>query len=166
MSAKTQIYRNLCRDIQVVLIVLLFGRDLAESKLANYLLPRDCPRVCFSAGKDTLAADRHRFLGSSKQVIAIESCWYERAIATMLYLDDMPSKNFALFDAIAEYYVTDSVVVPTQKHLIKTPIIEIIRQDVELRILPSLWQLHDEVARSSLDFSIVRIKNARSRITA
>ena len=42
-----------------------------EEHLRNYLLPRECPRVTFSAGPDTATADRERFLGSSPAVVAI-----------------------------------------------------------------------------------------------
>ena len=48
---------------------------IAKAKLANYLLPRNCPRVCFSANNATSKEDRQRLLGLSKQVVAIESCW-------------------------------------------------------------------------------------------
>ena len=67
---------------------------ISEAKLIHYLLPRNCPRVCFSAGKNTSAKDRHRFLGASKQVIAIESWWYNKATSTTLYLYEMPDLVF------------------------------------------------------------------------
>jgi hypothetical protein len=34
---------------------------------------------------------------------------------------------------------------------------------IELRVVPSLWPLHDEVKRGEFDFSIVRMHNARPR---
>ena len=77
----------------------------------------------------------------------------------------MPDLVFQLFDLVAGYYVTNSVVVPKRQHEVIQPLEEILRRDVELRILPSLWQLHDEIADSTLDFSIIRMNNARSRIT-
>ena len=135
---------------------------IAESKLANYLLPRDCPRVCFSAGEKTSAADRQH-LGSSEQAIAIETSWYDKAISTTLYLYEMPSTAFDLYDAIAGYYIANAVVVPVQQHIATQPIEKLLARNVELRILPSLWQLHDAVVNSTLDFSIIRMKNARSR---
>ena len=136
---------------------------IAESKLANYLLPRDCPRVCFSAGKKTSNIDRQNFLGSSKTVIAIESLWYEQAIKTTLFIYEMPSSTFTLFDAIAGYYISYSEVIPQQQQTIGQPIKELLSQNIELRLLPSLWQIHDAVANSTLDFSIIRIKNAQPR---
>ena len=34
-------------------------------RLRNYLLPRECPRVTYYAGRETTAADVERFLGPS-----------------------------------------------------------------------------------------------------
>lgn len=137
---------------------------ISEPKLVNYLLPRDCPRICFSTGDRSLPSDCHRLLGSSEQVIAIESNWYERAIETSLYLYEMPCETFTLFDSIAGYYVSQLEVVPTRLNVIKQPVKEIVSRNVELRILPTLWQLHDDVVNSTLNFSVIRMKHARPRI--
>jgi hypothetical protein len=136
---------------------------IAEAKLANYLLPRDCPRVCFTVGSETSQEDRLHFLGSSEKAIAIEALWYQKAITTTLYLYEMPSNTFSLFDAIAGYYISNSVVIPLQQQIINQPIEKLLSQNVELRLLPSLWQLHDAVANSTLDFSMIRMKNAQPR---
>ncbi|MEN9566251.1 MAG: hypothetical protein RLZZ69_1447, partial [Cyanobacteriota bacterium] len=34
---------------------------------------------------------------------------------------------------------------------------------IELRLLPSLWQLHDAVVNSTLEFSSIRMKNAQPK---
>ena len=46
-------------------------------RLRNYLVPRECPRVTYYAGRETTAADVERFLGSSPAVVAVESGWLE-----------------------------------------------------------------------------------------
>ena len=99
---------------------------IAETKLANYLLPRDCPRICFSVGEKTSLADRQHFLGSSQQVVAIEALWYEKAITTTLYLYEMPNAAFCLFDSIAGYYLANSIVVPVWQHIVHQPIKELL----------------------------------------
>lgn len=58
---------------------------ISENKITNYLLPRNCPRIAFCAGKNTSPADRQYFLSSSQQVIAIEALWYEQVTNTKLY---------------------------------------------------------------------------------
>lgn len=136
---------------------------IAEFRLANYLLPRDCPRVCFSAGEKSIQSDRQRFLGSSEQAIAIESVWYEKAFGTTLYLYEMPNAGFTLFDSVAGYYVSNRTVIPLQQCIVKQPIMEILSRKIELRILPSLWHLYDEVINSTLNFSAIRMNNAQPR---
>ena len=83
--------------------------------------------MTFSAGPDTAAADRERFLGSSPAVVAIESDW----VAKVQVIDD--------------------------------PVVAILQRDVELRALQELWTLRDAVTESTLEFSIIRWRNAAPR---
>jgi hypothetical protein len=139
---------------------------IAENKLANYLLPRNCPRIAYCVGDKTSIADQRHFLSFSSQAIAIEGLWYEQAINTTLYLYEMPTHTFNLFDSIAGYYVSYAVAFPEAQHIINTPIQAILAKNIELRLLPSLWQLHDAVVNSTLEFSSIRMKNAQPKITS
>ncbi len=120
-------------------------------------------RVFSRKNDKTSEVDRQRFLGSAQQAIAIETLWYEKAITTILYLYEMPSSTFSLFDSIAGYYVSHSLVLPTSKYTVNAPIKQLLSNNTELLILPSLWQLHDAVVNSTLEFSIIRMKNAQPR---
>ena len=40
-------------------------------------------------------------------------------------------------------------------------ILELLNRGVELRIVPSLWPLRDEVVKSTLQFSLIRMRNAQ-----
>ncbi|PWU17446.1 MAG: hypothetical protein C5B49_08870 [Bdellovibrio sp.] len=40
---------------------------------------------------------------------------------------------------------------------------EILSREIELRFVPDLWCLYDEVVESSLGFSIIRMRNAQPR---
>ena len=137
---------------------------ISENKLANYLLPRDCPRIAYCAGKNTLEMDKKHFLGASHQVVAIENKWYKKATTTTLYLYELPDCAFSLFDAIAGYYTTERTVTPIHKQIINTPIKELLSRNIEVRIMPCLWKLYDAVVDSTLEFSIIRMKNARLRM--
>src|SRR5438876_611522 len=64
------------------------------ARLRNYLVPRDCPRVTYYAGRDTSDADVDRFLGSSAAVLAIEREWLERVRACRLHCYHMPPGTF------------------------------------------------------------------------
>ena len=74
--------------------------------LRNYLLPRDCPRVTYSAGPQTTAADVERFLGSSPAVVAVESGWFERIRSARLCCYQLPPETFELIDECAGYFVS------------------------------------------------------------
>jgi len=135
-----------------------------SARLRNYLLPRDCPRVTFYAGEKTSAPDIEKFLGSSKAVVAIESAWLDRLRSCRLYCYHMPPETFECIDRCAGYFVSHSPVVPAKVEVFDDLMAEIVRRGVELRIMPDLWNLHDAVAASTLQFSMIRMRNAQPRI--
>jgi hypothetical protein len=132
-------------------------------RLANYLLPRDCPRVTFYAGRNTTGADAERFLESSRTVVAIESAWLERVRACRLYCYHLPEDTFQCIDECAGYYVSRRAVEPVRVEVVEDVMGALARRGVELRALAELWTLHDAVADSTLQFSMIRMKNAASR---
>lgn len=131
--------------------------------LRNYFTPRDCPRVTFYNGSQTTNEDRARFLGASSAVLAIESAWYGRLRDCRLYRYHLPSDTFTCIDAGAGYHVSRAPVVPTHVDIIENPLGELLKQGVEVRLLPSLWALHDAVAASTVQFSMIRMRNAARR---
>ena len=131
--------------------------------LRNYLLPRDCPRVTFYAGKSTTATDVEQFLGPSPAVIAVESGWLERLRSCRLYCYHLPGATFECVDECAGYYVSRIAVVPARIEVIDDPIAAIVARGVELRLLPELWALRDRIVASSLQFSCIRMRNASPR---
>lgn len=135
-------------------------------RLRNYLVPRDCPRVTFYAGRETSVADVERFLGSSAAVVAVESGWLERLRSCRLYCYHLPPETFECLDECAGYFVSRAPVVPAVVELFDDPIAELLKRGVELRFVPSLWSLHDAVAASSLQFSMIRMRNALPRTAA
>ena len=134
---------------------------IAEDRLCNYLLPRDCPRVTFYAGPETTAADLKQFLVESRVVVAVESAWLERIRSCRLYCYHLPTATFECIDECAGYFVSRVPVVPEHVEVFDDLIGEILKRSVELRFMPSLHELHDEVATSSLQFSMIRMRNAR-----
>lgn len=129
-------------------------------RLRNYLVPRDCPRVTYYAGRDTTVEDVDRFVGSSAAVVAIEEDWLERVRSCRLYCYHLPAETFECVDECAGYFVSRVPVTPVCVEAIDDPISELVRRRVELRIVPNLWPLRDAVVRSSLRFSIIRMRNA------
>ena len=128
--------------------------------LRNYLLPRECPRVTFYAGRETTVADVERLLGSSPAVIAVESAWLERLRSCRLYCYHLPPQTFACLDECAGYFVSRQPVVPTQVQVVHDVLAALLGRGVELRIVPNLWPLRDTVVSSTLRYSLIRMRNA------
>jgi len=133
-----------------------------QEHLPNYLLPRDCPRVCFACGAQTLEADVVCFLKNSAamRIIAIEWDWLERLWAAKLHIYSFDSGPFRCVDAGAGYYVSPQAVIPMQHVTFSNILAELSKYNVELRIVKDLWPLHNDVANSSLEFSMIRMRNA------
>ena len=134
-----------------------------ESRLRNYLVPRECPRVAYYAGRETTDRDVEQFLGSSTAVIAIEHEWLERLRSCRLYCYHLPPETFECVDECAGYFVSRAPVVPARVEVFDDPVAELLRRGVALRVVPSLWPLRDAVVASSLKFSIIRMRNALPR---
>jgi hypothetical protein len=130
------------------------------ARLRNYLVPRKCPRVTFYAGRDTTNADVQRFLGSRTAVVAIEESWLERVRSCRLYCYHLPPETFECIDDCAGYFVSRVPVVPVCVEVFDDLPAELLRRGVELRTVLNLWPLRDAVVASSLQFSIIRMRNA------
>ena len=137
-----------------------------EEHLRNYLVPRDCPRVTYSAGPRTTVADRERFLNSSAAVLAIETRWFERMRSCRLQCYHLPEDTFELADECAGYFVSRVPVKPIRVQVIEDSVAAVLRRGIELRVQPSLWELRDAVIASTLAFSIIRWRNAAPRQAA
>lgn len=129
--------------------------------LCNYLLPRDCPRVCFRTEPRTSAADRERFFASGPApVVVIEAGWFDRAVAKSLWVYAMPDATFAQEDKNAGYFVSSSAVRPANERRIASPLAELVALGAELRVVPNLQHLAEAVVQSTLAFSCIRMRNA------
>jgi hypothetical protein len=131
-----------------------------DEHLRNYLVPRDCPRVTYYAGSSTTRADIERFLGLSAAVVAIESGWLERMRSCQLYCYHLPPDTFTCLDPSAGYFVSSLAVEPCSVSVIEDAESMLLQRGVDFRVLPNLWQLHDAVVASSLEFSMIRMRNA------
>jgi hypothetical protein len=135
---------------------------VAKTHLANYLLPRQCPRVAFRATPGASELDRNRFLGPGcpEHVVAIESRWFEYATNCTLWLYEFSPETFVCADATAGYFVSSVAVAPVSSRCVKNPLSELLGSGVELRVVPSLLALASDVASSTLAFSCIRMRNA------
>jgi hypothetical protein len=138
---------------------------VGERLLHNYLLPRNCPRVTFYAVARSTPADVERLLGqtTARYVVAIESRWLPRVQRERLWCYMVPAATFEPVDEGAGYYVSRAGVVPLGVREIDDLLGELVQRDVELRVMPSLWRLRDAVVNSTLQYSIIRMRNAQPR---
>ena len=134
-----------------------------DDHLHNYLLPRDCPRVTFYAAKHSDPTDVERLIGpgGARYVVAIESHRLPEIQQQHLYKYELDSSDFTVFDEGAGYYVSHRPVKPLYENPINDILGALLERDVELRIMACLWELREAVIHSTLQFSIIRMKNAR-----
>lgn len=137
-----------------------------DAHLHNYLLPRDCPRVTFYAGADSHPDDVTRLLShtTANYVVAIEAAWFAQVLSQTVYLYAFSPEPFTAIDNGAGYYIARESIIPQCVTKLDNLPAELFRRNVELRVLPSLWPLRDAVAASSLQFSMIRMRNADPRL--
>jgi uncharacterized protein DUF6886 len=133
-----------------------------EEHLPAYWFPRDCPRATFWIGPRTAAADA-AWLNGARRVHAIEWAWWERFRSARVYLYRLPAEPFTLHNGAAGYFVSRTAVSPLGRREIDNPVLEHARAGIELRVMNDLWPLWDRVITSTLEFSGIRLRNARPR---
>ncbi len=136
---------------------------LCERTLPNFLTPRDCPRVTFHVGPQTKKDDINRYFSSPRvnHCVAIEYRWLDTLLNTELTIYEFDPKNFELQDEIAGFYISKDTEVPINKFKVTHIIDELFRRNVELRILPEIISLRDEIIETSFNWSMCRMKNAK-----
>jgi hypothetical protein len=138
---------------------------LNERCLPNFLTPRDCPRVTYHAHENTTGGDILKFFSSAQRhCVAIENAWYERMTKTSLYIYEFEAKNFCGHgDDCAGYYVSERTEAPISVTKFDDLFGELFKRNVEVRILDNLWQLGEEVKKSTLNWSLCRMINAEPK---
>ena len=131
--------------------------------LPNYLLPRDCPRVTFCAGKETDPADLERFMGwtTAGRIIAVEARWLPAIREERLWQYEFDPEGFSPLDDQAGYYISREPMIPIAESEIGDMLGALLEHNVALWIMPSLWKLREAVIHSTLSFSIIRMRNAQ-----
>ena len=127
-----------------------------------YFFPRDCPRVCFWPLPSTTPEDYERYFGAvaGRMVIAIESAWLERVRTTRLYRYRMPNETFT---DIHDHgvHVSRQTVTPLGVEPVGDLLDALACADVELHIAPSLVPIGRAIIRTTLHYSLIRMRNAR-----
>jgi len=140
--------------------------SITDTLLHNYLLPRDCPRITYYAGRKTSPGDKTRFFGFStaRYIITVESGWLHQIQRAILYCYEFPTDTFSLFDRNAGYYISYRPVTPLSVRPVYNVMEELLKRSVELRFTPGLNELANAVGNSTLHYSLIRMKNAATPV--
>ena len=131
--------------------------------LPLYWFPRDCPRGTFWARAGSDPADVRRLLGDAARVHVVEEAWLPRVRAASLHAYRFPEARFEPHPAVGGYWITREPVEAVERVELDDAV-ELHREaEIELRALPNLWPLWDEVVASTLEYSGIRLRNAQSR---
>jgi hypothetical protein len=128
--------------------------------LPLYWFPRDCPRGTFWADATTSPADAERLLGGSSRVHAIEESWLERMRTTDVYAYRLPEAPFDAYPDVGGYWVSRETIEPLEVRPLGDLVALHEDAEIELRVVPDLWPLWNEVVASTLEFSGMRLRNA------
>jgi hypothetical protein len=154
-----------------------------------YWFPRDCPRVTVWPHRQSDAAGfRQAFATEAHRVHAIELDWLDRMRTAELHRYEFDATDFVRWPPASGQWIAEHDVEP----LSITPVGDLMQAHVtagiELRMVPSLWPLHDlavgdlavdgpvlrnrakddvavadAAAGARWDFSVVRMANAQPR---
>jgi hypothetical protein len=132
-----------------------------------YWFPRQCPRAMAWAGPTTTDEDRHRIIGvgCGRRVHAIEYGWLEALRTVQLFAYRLPAEPFTPFGEPVAYAMAATE--PVEPLGPPEPVGDLLKlheeAGIQLRLLDNLWAFWNAVITSTVDFSGIRLRNARPR---
>jgi len=129
--------------------------------LPLYWFPRDCPRGTFWAHSGSDPSDVQRLLGAATRVHVVEEDWFDRIRTVRLYAYRLPEGPFEPHPGVGGYWVAREPVEPADVVSLGDPLALHTDAEIELRALPNIWPLWNEVVASTLEYSGMRLRNAR-----
>jgi hypothetical protein len=127
----------------------------------DYWFPRQCPRAMAWAGPDTTPEDRDRIIGagSGSRVHAVEYGWLDPMRSVELYAYRLPATDFVEHDAALVSITDVRPLGPPERVGDLFALHEEAR--IQLRVLPRLHDFWAEVVTSTLEWSGIRLRNAK-----
>ncbi|MEP6893679.1 MAG: DUF6886 family protein, partial [Gaiellaceae bacterium] len=138
---------------------LVWGIDSEHAPA--YWFPRECPRGTFWAVAKTSDDDVERLLGGDRsyRVHAIQSNWLDAMRSARVIAYRLPPDTFEPYDRAAGHWVSRESVEPVELIELGDLLARHADAGVELRIVPRLRPLWEQVIASTLEFSGIRLRN-------
>jgi hypothetical protein len=130
--------------------------------LPFFWFPRECPRGTFWVARTTTAEDAELLVGSPR-THAVEACWLERIRTARVVAYRLPGESFVPHPEVGGYWLSAETVEPLDVVELGDLLDLHAGSGIELRIVPNLWPLWDRVVGSTLEYSGIRLHNARPR---
>jgi hypothetical protein len=129
-----------------------------------YWFPRDCPRVAmWPLDESRHAAFQARFATAAWRLHAIELAWLDRMRSARIYRYEFDAAGFEPWQHADGQWISARAVAPIAVAPVGDLLAAHVDAGIELRIVPSLWPLHDIARGGEFDFSLVRMHNAQPR---
>lgn len=136
---------------------------ISEGKIHNYLLPRDCPRICITTNKldifkEWIDTEKPK---NRKAIIFVSTDWIEKIRNCTLYRCEFDNSKFTEIDKIAGYYVSSLIEVPIETTKINNCLRALEILNVELAIVDnsSLVEIKNKVVQNLIEFSVIKWSN-------
>ena len=130
-------------------------------RLPNYLLPRDCPRVCWAASPDD--ADQPLLATPAPRVVVVEQGWLPALRDAHLFVHVLDPDGFELLDPAAGYWVSERTAAVREVREVHDCLDALAAAGVEIRVTTDLWPYLDAVVARGGEFSGIRMRNASPR---
>jgi uncharacterized protein DUF6886 len=134
--------------------------------LPLYWFPRDCPRGTFWAHAESDPGDVRRLLGGATRVHVVEETWLPRMREVQLYAYRLPDERFEPHPEVGGYWIAREPVEAAAVVALTDPVELHAEARIELRALPNLWPLWNDVVESTLEFSGMRLRYAEPMLTS
>jgi hypothetical protein len=134
-----------------------------DAHVPAYWFPRECPRGTFWAVESTSSDDVERFLTGDRslRVHALQADWLDEFRAARLWAYLLPADTFERYERANGYWVSREAVEPESVEELGDLLTRHGTAGIELRVLPNLAALWDQVIGSTLEFSGIRLRNLR-----
>jgi hypothetical protein len=132
-----------------------------DAHVPAYWFPRDCPRATFWAVESTSDADVERFLAGERgrRVHAVEWIRLGELRSVRVFAYRLPPGPFERYPRAAGHFVSREAVEPLEVVELGDLLVRHAEAGIELRLVPRLRPLWEQVIGSTLEFSGIRLRN-------